>query len=54
VAGASDETELSVNPGVSFDVTGEGRLRVGVGAGVPLTDDAGYDYAARAMVILHF
>ena len=54
LAGASDETLLMVNPGLSFDVTGEGRLRVGVGAGVPLTDDAGFDYAARAMVILHF
>lgn len=54
VAGASDETVLSVNPGLSVDLTGEGRLRLGVGAGVPLTDDAGYDYAVRTMVILHF
>ena len=54
VAGDSDETVLSVNPGVSFDASGDGRLRVGVGLGLPLTDDAGYDYEARTMVILHF
>ena len=54
VAGEADDTVLAVNPGVSFDASGDGRLRVGVGFGVPLTDDAGYDYEARTMVILHF
>ena len=54
VAGDSDETLLTVNPGLSFDASGDGRMRVGVGFGVPVTDDAGFDYEARTMVILHF
>ena len=54
VAGASDETLLTINPGLSLDPTGSGRLRVGVGVGIPVTDDAGFDYEARTMVILHF
>ena len=54
VAGESDEALLTINPGLSLDPTGDGRLRVGIGAGVPVTDDAGFDWDARTMVIVHF
>ena len=54
VAGASDDTVLAINPGLSFDPVGDGQMRVGVGFGVPVTDDAGFDYEARTMVVLHF
>jgi hypothetical protein len=53
-AGASDESLLTINPGLSLDPTGDGRLRVGIGAGVPVTDDAEFDWEARTMVIVHF
>ena len=54
VAGASDETLLTINPGLSLDPVGNGRLRIGLGAGVPVTDDAEFDWEARTRVIFHF
>ena len=54
VAGESDETLLTINPGLSLDPVGTGRLRIGIGAGVPVTDDAESDWEARTMVIFHF
>jgi hypothetical protein len=54
VAGASDETLLTINPGLSLDPIGNGRLRLGIGAGVPVTDDAESDWEARTMLIVHF
>ena len=53
VAGEADDTLLTVSPGVSIDPFGDGQTRVGFGLGVPVTDDAGFDYEARAMVLLH-
>lgn len=53
VAGESDDTLLTINPGVSFAPAADGRVRVGVGFGVPVTDDADFDYEARTMVVIH-
>ncbi len=53
-AGDADESILVLSPGVSMAPLDDSRLRIGLGVGVPLTEDEGFDWEGRFMAILHF
>jgi len=51
---ANGESILMLSPGVNFAPLEETGLRIGIGVGVPLTEDEEVDWEGRLMAILHF